>query len=158
MTHTNAPSRTAPLGDTAVLGARALAQLVDAIVSLVVFAVAAGGTALLLGGAAVTRQSLFATFMAVGPVAMLVGALAASALPVLLEWAWNGATVGKRLVGIRVVAVDGGSVGLGTAFTRNLFAGIDAAFFYLVGLASMIASPDRQRVGDRVAGTVVVRA
>ncbi|MGM0398858.1 MAG: RDD family protein [Halobacteriota archaeon] len=158
MTTTVSPGRQPTRADdTDVLGARAVAQFVDAIVSLLVFALVGGGTALLLGGVATTRHSLFATFMAVGPTAMLVGTLAAGAVPVLLEWAWNGETVGKRLVGIRVVSRDGGRLGLGAAFSRNLFAGVDAAFFYLVGIAAIALSADHQRVGDRVAGTVVVR-
>lgn len=159
MTTTVSPGRQPThAGDTDVLGARAIAQFVDAIVSVLVFALVGGGTALLLGGVATSRDALFDTLVAVGPTAMLVGALAAGAVPVLLEWAWNGETVGKRLVGIRVVAVDGGRVGLWAAFSRNLFASVDAAFFYLVGIAAMALSSDRQRVGDRVAGTVVVRS
>lgn len=156
-------SKSGPLsaqaGDTDVVGARAIAQIVDGIVSLLVFAIVGGGTALVLGGgvAALTR-SPFATVVAVGPAAMLVGGLAGGVVPILLELAWNGETVGKRLVGIRVVSLDGRRLGLGAVLTRNLLAGIDAMFFYLVGLVAIATSSNRQRLGDRVAGTIVVRA
>lgn len=151
--------QSAQAGDTDVVGARAVAQLVDGIISLLVFTIVGGASALVLGGgvAALTRSPV-ATMVTVGPAAMLVGGLAGGAVPILLEWAWNGETVGKRLVGIRVVSLDGHRLGLGAAVTRNLLAGVDAAFFALVGLVAMATSPARQRVGDRVAGTIVVRA
>lgn len=145
-------------GPTDVVGARAIAQLVDAAVSLVLFAVVAGATALVLGGAALARYSVVSAIWAVGPLAMLAGGVVAGGVPVVLEWAWDGKTVGKRLLGIRVVPIDGGPLGFGAVLTRNLLAGIDAAFFYLVGLTAMATSPHRQRLGDRVAGTVVVRS
>ena len=148
----------APTGDTDVVGARALAQLVDGIVSTIVFGLVAGGVAVLLGGLTATLHSPLMVFASVAPVALLVGSIAGGAIPIVLEWAWGGKTIGKHLVGIRVVSVDGEQVGLGAALARNVFAGIDAAFFYLVGLASISMSPERQRVGDRIAGTVVVRA
>ena len=147
----------AQAGDTDIVGARALAQIVDGIVSLVAFSLVAAGVGALLGGLASGHRSPLATILAVGPMAMVLGSLVGGLVPVLLEWAWNGETVGKRLVGIRVVSMDGGPVGLGAALTRNLLAAVDGAFFYLVGLAAMSTSSDRQRIGDRVAGTVVVR-
>lgn len=156
---THSPGHTpAPTGDTDVVGARALAQLVDGIVSTIVFALVAGGVGVFLGGLTATLNSPLAVFMTVAPMALLLGSVAGGAVPILLEWAWDGETIGKRLVGIRVVSIDGGRVGLGAALARNVFASIDAAFFYLVGLASMSMSAERQRVGDRIAGTVVVRA
>jgi len=157
-TPTHADRTTATPGPTDVVGARAIAQLVDAAVSLVLFVLVGGLAALALGGAALVRSSPVSAIWAVGPLAMLLGGLAAGSVPIALEWAWDGMTVGKRLLGIRVVPIDGGHLGFGAVLTRNLLAGIDAAFFYLVGLTAMATSPHRQRLGDRVAGTVVVRS
>ena len=149
---------TAGVGDTDVVGARAFAQLVDGIVSLVLFGLLTGGLALLLGGVTPGNLTLIGAVMAVGPAGMIGGLLAAGALPILLEWVWDGETIGKRLLGIRVVALNGDGITLRAAVVRNVLATVDSAFFYLVGLVSIKLSGDRQRIGDRIAGTTVVRA
>ena len=69
----------------------------------------------------------------------------------------TGATLGKRLVGIRVVGEDGAHVTLGAAVVRNLLRVIDALFFYLVGFLFALVSARGQRLGDRAAHTIVVR-
>lgn len=71
--------------------------------------------------------------------------------------ALTGMTVGKRIVGIRVVAEDGEHVGLGAAVVRNLLRLVDGLFFYLVGALFALTSSRGQRLGDRAAGTLVVR-
>ncbi|MFB6132125.1 MAG: RDD family protein [Halanaeroarchaeum sp.] len=158
MTDPTATDTAARIGDTDVVGARALAQIVDALVTIVLFASLAGGLVLLLAGPAAIRGAPLLAVLMVGSPAMVLAGAVASLYPVVLEWRWDGQTVGKRVAGIRVVARDGGPIGPGSALSRNVFAAVDAAFFYLVGLAAMATSPDRQRVGDRVAGTVVVRS
>jgi uncharacterized RDD family membrane protein YckC len=71
--------------------------------------------------------------------------------------AMTGATLGKRMVGIRVVGEDGEHVTLGAAVVRNVLRVIDALFFYLVGFLFAVTSTRRQRLGDRAAHTIVVR-
>ena len=68
-----------------------------------------------------------------------------------------GATLGKRMVGIRVVGEDGEHVTFGAAVVRNLLRIVDALFFYLVGFLFALTSTRGQRLGDRVAHTLVVR-
>jgi uncharacterized RDD family membrane protein YckC len=69
----------------------------------------------------------------------------------------TGMTVGKRLVGIRVVDDEGDPVGLGAAVVRNVLRLVDGLFFYLVGAVFALASSRGQRLGDRAAHTLVVR-
>ncbi len=68
---------------------------------------------------------------------------------------WKGRTVGKRLMGIRVVRLDGGPVTWWTAFER---AGGYAAGFAtgLLGFAQVWWDANRQAIHDRIVGTVVV--
>lgn len=69
-----------------------------------------------------------------------------------------GATLGKMLVGIKVVKTDGSApIGIGPAVIRNVLRIIDGIFVYLVGGILAMRSPTKQRLGDRIAGTVVVR-
>jgi uncharacterized RDD family membrane protein YckC len=69
----------------------------------------------------------------------------------------TGATLGKRMVGIRVVGEDGEHVTIGAAIVRNLLRLVDALFFYLVAFVFAVTSTRGQRLGDRAAHTVVVR-
>lgn len=75
---------------------------------------------------------------------------------ILLE-ATLGASVGKLLLGLRVVKLDGSPIDWPAAIVRNILRLVDGLFFYLVGAILVWQSPQRQRLGDRVAGTVVVR-
>jgi uncharacterized RDD family membrane protein YckC len=69
-----------------------------------------------------------------------------------------GATIGKFLLGIRVVKLDGSRIGLGAAIIRNLLRIIDALpTAYILGAILIWTSSRKQRLGDRVAHTVVVR-
>ncbi len=75
------------------------------------------------------------------------------------EWVWNGQTPGKRLLKLRVIREDGRPVTFWEATVRNLMRSFDMmpAPFYSIGLISVFLSGSDQRVGDMVAGTVVVR-
>jgi uncharacterized RDD family membrane protein YckC len=69
----------------------------------------------------------------------------------------TGMTLGKRIVGIRVVDEDEEHLTLGAAVVRNLLRLVDGLFFYLVGGIFALTSSRGQRLGDRAAHTLVVR-
>ena len=75
------------------------------------------------------------------------------------EWIWKGQTPGKRWLKLRVIREDGRPVTFWEASVRNLLRSFDMmpAPFYSIGLISVFVSSIDQRVGDMVAGTVVVR-
>lgn len=76
---------------------------------------------------------------------------------IVLE-ATMGGTLGKMLLGIRVVTVDGTSISWGASIIRNLLRIIDILpFAYILGAILTWTSPFKQRFGDRIAHTVVVR-
>ena len=76
----------------------------------------------------------------------------------VLEGLWNGQTIGKRLFHLRVIDQSGFPLRMEQAWVRNLMRVLDALpLAYLVGGISVLSSPLRQRFGDRVAGTLVVR-
>lgn len=69
-----------------------------------------------------------------------------------------GMTVGKRLLGIKVVAVEGGLPGLKRSLIRNLLRAVDSLpALNVVGVILILKSPERARFGDRIAGTRVVK-
>src|SRR6185503_6458597 len=75
------------------------------------------------------------------------------------EWLWHGQTPGKRWLKLRVIREDGRPIGFFEAVVRNLLREFDIMPFpfYSIGLVSVFATDRDQRVGDLVAGTVVVR-
>jgi uncharacterized RDD family membrane protein YckC len=69
-----------------------------------------------------------------------------------LEIAMRGRTPGKKMVGLRVVSRNGGTASAGSLAARNLLRPVD----FLVGVPLMAMDPLSRRLGDRLAGTIVV--
>jgi uncharacterized RDD family membrane protein YckC len=92
-------------------------------------------------------------------VLILIVFLIVSSYFAFFEWIWNGQTPGKRWLKLRVIREDGRPVTFWEAAVRNLLRTVDMmpAPFYSIGLISVFVSLSDQRVGDLVAGTVVVR-
>ncbi|HLM47904.1 MAG TPA: RDD family protein, partial [Myxococcaceae bacterium] len=77
---------------------------------------------------------------------------------IALETVWSGQTVGKRVMGLRVIQQSGVRIGFYHAALRNLARPVDKLpFFYMVGGVAALLSGSHQRLGDMLAGTVVVR-
>ena len=76
----------------------------------------------------------------------------------LLETFWNGQTLGKRALGLRVTTLEGGRAPFWRVIVREVLRLIDILpTVYLVGATSIVVSDHNQRVGDLAAGTLVVR-
>jgi len=149
------PERVAVELPIAGVGSRAMAYLID--VALLFVVALAGYFAL--------------TFLVPDPVnavvelsraARIAGAVAVFAALwiywTVFEVSWHGQTIGKRLMKIRVVRLDGSPVTAVDSAIRNLLRVVD--FFpacYPVGLVTMLFDAKHRRVGDLVAGTVLVR-
>ncbi len=98
------------------------------------------------------------------PLRIILVALAAAAYLIfagfLYHWLLEGIygkTLGKKICGIVVLKDDFTKCGLLAGFLRNLMRIVDNFFYYLVGVVSMAGTLKWQRLGDMVAGTVVVR-
>ena len=77
---------------------------------------------------------------------------------VLLEMTSNGQTVGKRILGLRTIRDGGFSITLTASLLRNLARLVDMfPNTYFVGVVTMVAHRQEKRLGDMLAGTVVVR-
>lgn len=72
----------------------------------------------------------------------------------LLEYLMRGQTIGKRVLNLRVVKADGFSLDAAAIFIRNIFRIVDEnALLWIVPMFSK----RNQRLGDMVAGTIVVK-
>jgi uncharacterized RDD family membrane protein YckC len=89
-------------------------------------------------------------YMAIGGILFLVYLIVAEAI-------W-GQTLGKRLFGIQVMMQDGRKCTILGAVFRNVFRTIDMIFGgYLLALIVMTVTSRRQRIGDLIAKTVVIK-
>jgi uncharacterized RDD family membrane protein YckC len=92
----------------------------------------------------------------VRPVVLLVWPVVALVYFFVAEGLW-GTTPGKWLMGLVVVRKDGSDAGLAAVAVRTVLRLVDGLLFYAVGAAFIWSSGSRQRLGDRLAGTLVVR-
>lgn len=77
--------------------------------------------------------------------------------PVICEVYCGGRTLGKRWMGLEVVRADGLPVGWRESVLRNLLLAADfLPVLYACGLASMLCDRQFRRLGDLVAGTLVI--
>ncbi|MBI2433667.1 MAG: RDD family protein [Candidatus Hydrogenedentes bacterium] len=75
------------------------------------------------------------------------------------EWLWRGQTLGKRVLGLRVMDVQGLRLHLSQVILRNLLRAVDLMpVLYLAGGLTLLLNRRNQRLGDIAANTVVVRA
>lgn len=139
--------------DLAGAGTRGSAALLDVLVSvLMVIGLSVG--AVLVGA---RLPASLATQLA--GVAAFVILASWVAYFVVLEWLWNGQTLGKRRSGLRVIGADGEPARFTAVLIRNLVRVIDfLPGYYALGVVVMFLTPRSQRLGDLAAGTYVVRA
>jgi len=139
--------------DLAGAGTRGSAALLDAFLSLLmVFGLSIGAVwigSLLTPSLALQLAGVAAFLILVSWVAYFV----------LLEWLWNGQTIGKRRAGLRVIGPDGEPARFVAVLIRNLLRPVDfLPAWYALGVVMIFLTPRSQRLGDLAAGTYVVRA
>ncbi|MBN6149820.1 RDD family protein [Xanthomonas sp. AmX2] len=121
---------------------RALAWLIDLTVRVTVLLL----MSLLLGLLGDFGQGLY----------LVVMFLVFWAYPIVLE-GWLGQTLGKKALSLRVVSRDGAPAGWMAAITRNLLRTVDMLpFGYAIGLIACLFDAHSRRLGDLVAGTLVI--
>jgi len=78
--------------------------------------------------------------------------------PIFAEWRWRGQTLGKRLLRLRVMDVQGLRLQFSQIMIRNLFRFIDSfPLLYTLGGVVCFLTKRAQRLGDLAANTIVVR-
>lgn len=77
---------------------------------------------------------------------------------IVCEWYYKGQTLGKRMMSVRVMDIQGLRLQFSQIVIRNLLRFIDSLpVCYLVGGLSCLLSPKSQRLGDLAANTIVTR-
>ena len=76
----------------------------------------------------------------------------------IFEAMWNGQTPGKKIIRLRVIHESGRPITAAEAVGRNLMRIVDQLpGFYAVGIVSVLLSGQNKRLGDYVAGSIVVQ-
>lgn len=145
--------------DVAGLGTRTMACLIDT--SLQALAVYVIYLILVAMGVLTKELNLASTFglstLWFTALAVLVFYAISAGYFIIFEWLWHGQTPGKRLLKIRVMKDDGNPIGFLESMIRNALRMIDALpGNYALGATVLLLSPEDKRIGDHVAGTMVV--
>ncbi|MFE3892553.1 RDD family protein [Priestia sp. YIM B13446] len=92
------------------------------------------------------------------PITSLIGFIYAVAVPIL----WYGYTIGKRIVGVRIVKINGKKLGIGAMLLRVLVAGIvyglTLGIALIVSVFMVVFRKDKRSLHDMIAGTYVTYA
>ena len=133
--------------ELAGLASRAVAKLLD----LLIQGAALMALAVALGFAA--PGTLGVVLLVVGTAVILFG------YPVIAETAMQGRSPGKAALGLRVVTVEGAPIAPRHAFIRSALGLVDFLLppGGLLAVVAALLSPRGQRLGDLVAGTMVLR-
>ncbi len=138
------------------IGIRFAAQLIDGVLLFFVYFIIALPLTFIFGVASYTGG-----YDSSGPLSLLLQLILAVigfVYFVIMEGT-AGKTVGKMVCGIRVVKEDGSPCDMHASFIRNILRIVDSLpFAYLVGVILISGSDKKQRLGDRTAKTVVVKA
>jgi uncharacterized RDD family membrane protein YckC len=152
------PEQTSIEFPLAGIGSRFLAVLIDSLFQfgaliafgLIVLVISATGGRATIGGLPAGIVWLWAIFILVYFVLMY-------GYFILFEAIWNGQTPGKRITHLRVIKDSGQPITAIDSVARNLMRIIDQLpFAYGIGVLCASISSQSKRLGDYVAGTVVV--
>ena len=137
---------------SAGIPSRFMAFLLDILINFAVLAVAGVAAAALYGAMGSNGGVAEALALTVFSLVLILGHFLYFAI---LEATSAGRTPGKRALGLRVVRIDGSAPGLGESLVRNIARIVD----YTLGIGLFVAffHPQSRRVGDLLAGTVVIR-
>lgn len=124
-----------------------LIQVCIAIVFLLILAILSA-----VGYGLEAQSGIFSALMIIGLFLLIVG------YPILFETIWNGQTPGKRAFNLRVIRDGGYPANFFAVATRNLMRIADfLPISYTFGALAIFFNPQYQRLGDMVAGTLVVK-
>jgi uncharacterized RDD family membrane protein YckC len=148
------PEQTALEFPLAGIGSRFLALAVDTAIQLGAFIILA-----IALGLAIPALRIFGSIAPQWAIAALIvsGFTIYYGYFAFFEAAWNGQTPGKRYAQLRVMKDDGRPISAYDAIARNLLRIVDQLpAFYGIAMFSVFFSKQNKRLGDFVAGTVVV--
>jgi uncharacterized RDD family membrane protein YckC len=140
------------------IGSRFLALAIDTLIQfgVVIVVLVFSGVALRIAASTNFSSALFSQW---GAAALIFASfLLFYGYFACFETLWNGQTPGKRIIGIRVVKTSGRPLTPAETIGRNLMRIVDSLpALYAIGVITALANSENKRLGDFVAGSIVVR-
>ncbi|HPZ10362.1 MAG TPA: RDD family protein [Candidatus Eremiobacteraeota bacterium] len=145
--------------ELADLGSRFIAIFLDTIIQIVILLPVIGLIYLIqfLGIDTKINPDPFSSWI-IGLLFLFLFIMGFSGYYIIFELIWNGRTPGKRIVRIKVIKDGGYPLDITSSFIRNLIRLVDfLPFYYFLGIISILISKNKKRLGDIVAGSVVIK-
>jgi len=154
-----APSGYAPPSALADLGSRIVAGIIDYIIVGIVAGIL---SIFLLAPWVMTGPTMMGMFWS-GWIGGMWGIMGVMWLLWLIYFTYfegtSGQTIGKKFTHIKVIKESGARCDIGSALIRNILRIVDhLPFLYILGIILIAATEKRQRLGDMLARTIVVKA
>jgi len=162
-TYDDAPKRKRGEGERVGFGRRLGAYVIDyALLATVggsigfVIGIAAG-IAIAVTNPTITEAELEAVGLQVQCAAVGVGLIVQFFYYAWLPVRWDGKTVGKNALKIRIVKTDGGKLNIGNMFLRHFIGYFISALMLGIGFLWVLWDPEKEAVHDKISRTAVVR-
>lgn len=154
------PTEVSPQPDETSIGGRRISRLGDRLIAVILDSILIGAAFAVIGMFVASRLGgvTESGFSMEGKPAIITLSLTII-FGFIYYWVLEGllgATLGKAIVGIKVIKKDGTRCDLRSSLIRNLMRFIDIIGVYLVGFFIALFSKLRQRLGDHLANTVVI--
>lgn len=139
--------------EVASVGERVLARLLDVVLFAGYYALASYIMSLIIGNMSWEDRA------EAGMLLYMIALIPIATYTVWCESFFNGKTFGKMILGLKVVKTDGTPAGLGDFAFRWISRVLEGEFAIFTALALPVAiiSNRGQRIGDMIAGTIVIR-
>lgn len=129
------------------IGSRILARAVDIALQLIL---------LILFGIVAGLVGLIGSFRSAQILYILLYILIIFGYPAVFESRYKGKTLGKKILGIKVITLSGEPLSFSKASLRSLI-GLIETFFFFICIPFALFTKNGQRLGDLAAGTVVIK-
>jgi uncharacterized RDD family membrane protein YckC len=156
-----APSGYAPPSPLGNLGSRIVAGIIDYIIIGIVTGILS--ILLIAPWTTMTGPGMMGAFGAAGWMSGIWGIIGLMWLLWLVYFTYfegtSGQTIGKKFSHIKVIKENGSKCDFGSALVRNILRIIDhLPFLYILGIILVAVTEKKQRLGDMLAKTIVVKA
>jgi len=136
------------------VGSRALALILDTLILTLCYLVLFIGAIAVIAGTTKYAGTMSSTWAIA--IILLLAFLLQWGYFAIFETLWKGQTPGKRYMDVRVIKDSGAPITAYEAIGRNLLRVVDSSPMYGIGILCVMLNKQNKRLGDMVAGTVVV--
>ncbi|MEM6529102.1 MAG: RDD family protein [Chloroflexota bacterium] len=145
--------------DYAGIGQRFLAVLIDGVVLSIIGGVIGGIVGFIMGATsgATTQAEIEAMQLNIQLVGNVIGLVINLVYYLYIPPRWDGRTVGKNVMGIKMVRSDGSVPGAGAMFLREVIGKFISAIVIFIGYLVAFGDDEKRTWHDRIADTRVIR-